>query len=89
MYAYKTAMLEFTLEQAMKAQCWSRGIALLFLSPRRQKSSMVNVTRYWRNKLGIYCTGGWVASRVWTGMENPASTRIRSPYCPAHALSLY
>ena len=33
MYAYLKVKVKFTLEQAMKAQMESRGIALLFLQP--------------------------------------------------------
>ena len=40
----KVAAVKFALEQAMKAQRESRGIALLFLYPRRQMWWMVNAT---------------------------------------------
>jgi hypothetical protein len=32
---YIKSTVKLTLEQAMKAQKWSKGIALLFLDPRR------------------------------------------------------
>jgi hypothetical protein len=32
---------------------------------------------------------GWAPGPVWTGAENLAPTRIRSPDCPAHSQSLY
>jgi hypothetical protein len=34
----------FTLEQATKAQMWSRGMALLFLEPQRYMRWMVNAS---------------------------------------------
>jgi hypothetical protein len=39
---------------------------------------------------GTHCTGGWVTPLlVWTGTENLAPIRIRSPDRPAHSQLLY
>jgi hypothetical protein len=40
----KTIKVKYTLQQAMKAQVGSRGIALLFLCPRREMRWVVNAT---------------------------------------------
>ena len=32
---------------------------------------------------------GWAPGSVWTGVENPAPTGIRSPDCPVRSESLY
>ena len=53
--------VKFTLEQAMKAQRGSRGIAILFLLPRRWMGWVVNATSrplYPREIPGTHCIGG-------------------------------
>ena len=56
------------LEQAMKAQTVSTGIAVLFLYPRRQVGDggqhHVPTALPPRKKLGTNCTGGWVGPRA-------------------------
>jgi hypothetical protein len=62
--------VKFTLEQATKAKRWSRGIALLFLYPRRSMGWVVNVTPrplYPRNSPGTICIGAGGESR--TGLD--------------------
>jgi hypothetical protein len=45
---------------------------------------------YPQERPGTHCTGGWEGpGPVWTGAENLASTRIRSPDRPARSQSLY
>jgi len=55
-----------TLEQAMKTQTRSKGIAPLFLYPRE------------RDAVPIVREAGWAPGPVWTGAENLAPTGIRS-----------
>ena len=59
--------IKFTLEQATKAQRWSRGIALLFLYPWRSMGWVVNVMPrplYLRKSPGSICIGAGVSSRT-------------------------
>jgi len=42
-----------------------------------------------KDPLSIVQEAGWTPEPVWTGVENLASTRIRSLDCPAHSQSLY
>jgi hypothetical protein len=88
-----------TLEQAMRAQRGSGGIALLFLEPRRYKRAHVqhHFTAAWAP--GTVWTGprdgldrpqGRAPGTVWTGVENPpSSTGIPFLDRPAHIESLY
>jgi hypothetical protein len=65
-----------------------RGIALLFhdhgtsITPRP-----LFTTR--KNPVPIVQEAGWVSGTVWTGAENLAPNRIRSPDRPARSQSLY
>jgi len=57
---------KFTLEQAMKAQRWSRGIALLFGNLGARWGWVVNVTpgRFTPGERpDTHCIGGWVGPR--------------------------
>ena len=60
--------VNFTLEQAMKAQRRSRVIALLFLQPRHQMGmgdqSHAPTALHPRKIPGAHCTGSWVSSSV-------------------------
>jgi hypothetical protein len=81
--------VKFTLEEATKAQRWSRGIGLLFLYPWCSMGWVVNVTPrplYHRKSPGTICIGAGVIPR--TGLEGrgkyrPPTTGIRSTDCPA------
>ena len=85
--------MNVTLEQATKAQRWSRCIALLFLQPRRQIGG-VSAPRFDRfnpekDPVPIVQEAGWAPGPVWTGGENLAPTGIRSADRPARSESLY
>jgi len=60
--------LQFTVQQAAKAQRGSRGIALLFLYPRRYMGVAgqrhVLATLPLEKRPGTHCIGGWVGLRV-------------------------
>jgi hypothetical protein len=74
--------VKFALEQAMKAQRGSRGIALIFhLDPRW--GCVVNATprplySRERDPVSIVHETGWALGPDWTGAENLATTGIRS-----------
>jgi preprotein translocase subunit SecG len=88
--------LKFTLEQATKAQRGSRGLALLFLQPRRYMGWVVSTTPrslYPRERPGTHCIGTrllriltWIllqrnsADGVARSTEIPA-TVYHSPFC--------
>ena len=60
----------------MKAQRESRGIALLFLQPRRYMGWVANATPrplYPRETAGAPCVGGWVGTRV--GLDKCGKSR--------------
>ena len=72
----------------------SRGIALFFLvhSTRRGwgLSTMPQpLFAPGKDPVPIVQKAGWAPGPVWTGVENLASTRIRSLDCPACSQSLY
>jgi hypothetical protein len=77
--------VKLILAQAMKAQRWSKGIALLLLwlwrkmkmcGQRHAPAALLPGKRP-----GIYCTG--VPGTVWTGAKNLAPAEIRYPDGPA------
>jgi len=89
-----------TLVQALRlctgrtAHGGSRGIALLFLDHGTRRGWGVSVTPRplctpGKDPVSIVQEAGWAPGPVWTGVENPAPTRIRSPDRPAHSQSLY
>jgi hypothetical protein len=87
-------MLTFALEQATKAQNWSRCTALLLLAPWRWLvvggQPHVPVALPPGKRPGTNCTGGWVGLRaVSRGAANLAHAGIRSPDRPARNESLY
>ena len=67
MYFLLKVKVKFTLEQAMKAQKGSRGIALLFLNLGTRWGWMVNAMPWplypWERS-GTHCIGGWVGPRA-------------------------
>ena len=72
----------------------SRGIALLFLYHCTRREWGVSVTPRplftpGKDPVPIVQEAGWVPGPVWTGAENLAPTRIRSPDHPARSQSLY
>jgi len=72
----------------------SRGIALLFLDHGTRRGWGVSVTPWSLFTLGkdpvpIVQEAEWATGPVWTGVENLAPTRIRSPDRPARRQSLY
>ena len=85
--------MNFTLEQARKTHRVSRGIALLFLQPRRQME-VVNATPWplyprGSNLVPTVEEAGWDSKSVWTGASKLAPTKTRSANRPAHNESLY
>jgi len=71
--------VKFTLEQAMKAQRESRGVALLFFNLDAGWGWVVNATPrplYSRERPGTHCLGGWVGHRA--GLD-----RCKK-FCPHH-----
>jgi hypothetical protein len=84
--------VKFTLELAMKAQRWSRGIALLSLYPRCQwdGGGGVNSTPRpfyprERDPVPIIQEALWVLGQEWTGEENLAP-RVVQPLASRHAV---
>ena len=70
------------------------GITLLFLDHGTKRGWGVSVTPRplftpGKDLVPIVQEAGWAPRPVWTGAENLASTRIRSPDCPARSQSLY
>jgi hypothetical protein len=75
-----------TLEQAVKGQKGSKGIALLFLSALdRGKQSTPRSDRF----TTIVHEVGWAKGSILTGVRNFASTGIRSPDRPVRSGSLH
>ena len=81
--------VRFTTEQAMKVQRGSRGVALLFLLPRRQKG--VGGEHHAPDALppgkrpDTHCTGGWMGPRVsldGCGNSRPYRDSIPGPSSP-------
>ena len=85
--------VKLALEQTTKAQLGRTDIALIFLQLRRYMWWVVNATPrplYRREIAGTHCRGGWVEPRAgWAGVENLATTGIRSQDRPALSESLY
>ena len=81
-----------TLAQALKlctghmAQRGSRGIALLFLDHGFTPQLLFTPRK---DLVPIVQEAGWAPGTVWTGAENLAPFRIRSPDRPACSQSLY
>ena len=89
-----------TLVQALRlcagrtAHRGSSGIALLFLDHGTKRGWGVSVTprplfTSGKDQVPIVQEAGWAPGPVWTGAENLAPTRIRSPDRPARSQSLY
>jgi hypothetical protein len=83
--------VKFVLEQTMKAQ---KGNSTLSLTSAPKCGWVVNAT-LWplypqeRNTMPILLAAGWAPGLVWTGVENIASTGIRSLGHLAHFKLLY
>ena len=80
--------------QATKAQRVSRGIALPFHDLGAEDGGVGLAPRPGRctpgkNTVPIVQEAGWAPGTVWTGVENLATTGIRSPDRPARSQSLY
>ena len=79
--------LQFILEEATKAQSWSRGMALLFVE------WVVSATPrpiYPQERHGTHCIGVWVDPRSGlVGCEKPCPHRDSILGCPASSESLY
>jgi len=89
-----------TLVQALRfctgrtAHSGSRGISLLFLDHGTRRGWWVSVTPRplftpEKEPVPIVQEAGWAPGQVWTGAENLAPNRIRSPDRPARSQSLY
>ena len=89
-----------TLVQALRlctsrtAHRGSRGIALPFLDHGTRRGWGVSITPrplFTRRKdpVPIVQEAGWTSGLVWTGAENLAPIKIRSPNRPARSQSLY
>jgi hypothetical protein len=78
--------VKFTLEQATKAQRWSRGIVLLFLKPRSHAPAAVppGKTQY-----PLYRTLGGPQDRSGRVRKISPPTGIRSTERPGRSESLY
>ena len=72
----------------MKAQRWSRGIALLGATRVRVVNATPHPPRE-SDPVPIIQEAGRAPGPVWTGAENLASTGIRSPDRPSRSESLY
>ena len=84
--------IEFNLEQTTKAQRGNRGIALSLTSALDGGGwSIPRPGRFTPGKDPVLTVYGavWVPGTVWTGAENLALTRIRSPDRPVSSESLY
>ena len=78
-----------TLQQAMKAQRGSRGIALLFNPGPRWVGGQFHAPPISAGKRPAAQAAGWAPRLVWTGAVNHAPpTGIRSPDRPARTESL-
>ena len=82
-----------TLEQAMKAQIGSAGIAWLFNLGARwgwEVNVMPQLLYLWeRNLVPIVQEAGWASWLLWIGAENLAPTSIRSLDHAANSELLY
>ena len=72
----------------------SRGIALLFLDHSTRRGWGVSITPWLlftsgRDPVPVVQEAGWAPGLVWTGAENLAPTRIRSPGRPVRSQSLH
>ena len=96
----RVVKVKCTLVQALRlcrdctAHMGSRGIALLFLDHSTRRGRGVSVMprllfTSGKDPVPIVQEAGWTPGPVWTGTENLASTRIRSPDNPARSQSLY
>jgi hypothetical protein len=90
----KLTKLKFTLEQTIKAQRGSRGIAALFLNLATRWGWVVNATprafyTWVRDLVPIVKETGWVPGPVRMGTENLAPSGIQSPDHPTCSKSLY
>jgi len=91
----RTAMVQFTLEQAVRAHRISGGIASLFLKPQQNLGGRVfnSAPRslYLRERdPGTHCIGVRVGPRAGLdGYENVAPIWTRTPDRPARSESLY
>jgi hypothetical protein len=87
--------VKLTLKQAIKAQRGSRGINSSTLSLTSALGMgewpTPHPTRFTprTGSVPIVQEAGWAPGPVWTGVENLASTRIRSPGRPARIELLY
>ena len=92
--------VKVTLVQALRlctgrtAHVGRRGIALPFLDRSTRRRWGVNVVLQplftpGKDPVPIVQEAGWAPGPVWTGAENLAPTRIRSPDLPACSKSLY
>ena len=92
--------VKVTLVQAMRlctgrtAHRGSRGIALPFHDHGTRRGWGVSITLRplftpGKDPVSIVQEAGWAPGPVWTGAENLASTRIRSPDRAARSQSLY
>jgi len=84
----------FTGTEALYGHRGSRGIALLFLDHGTRGGWRFSVTPRplfipGKDPVPIVQEAGWAPGPVWTGAENLAPTRIRSPDRPARSQSLY
>ena len=97
---YVKVKVKFTLVQALRlctsrtAHRGSRGIALLFHDHGTRRGWGVSVTPRplftpGKDPVPIVQDAGWAPGPVWTGAENLAPTRIRSPDRPVRSQSLY
>jgi hypothetical protein len=89
----KEVTLNFTLEQAMKAQ---RGADAQHYSSFNLDTrwgwvvkAMARLLCPWEDTIPIVQQAGWAPRLVWMGSENLALMRIRSPHHPACSKSLY
>jgi hypothetical protein len=77
--------VKFTLEQAMKAQRGSIGIAVLWVINATTRPLLLRE----RDPVFTVQEAGWSPGPVWTGALNLAPTESRSPDRPARRESLY
>ena len=96
----KVKRVKCTLVQTLRlctgrtAHRGSRGIALLFLDHDTGRGWRVSVTPRalftpGKEPVPIVQEAGWAPGPIWTGAEDLAPTRIRSPDRPARSQSLY
>jgi hypothetical protein len=90
MFLYKKVKVKFALEQTMKVQVVSTGIASPFNLGVRWGWWLMPFLASLPSgeRPSIHCVGGWVAiGPVWKGAEKLALTGIRSPDQPARSYS--